>query len=218
MGSVPTLRPRVIQGRQAFGCSGWRDGCSFVLQPTWNDQPLTPEEIRRLLQRRSLLAPRPSSGGGDVILTLTDTGCVTEIPLPSRDSRPSGRAKALRGGKSWSRKKPRARSADNATAEASLPTKAKTPRAAPQKLGVCPCCGADVLEQKKSYSCSRWREGCPFVIWKTIAGKRISVRLAQSLLTEGQTELQKGFRSKAGKPFEARLKLVEGHVKLEFQD
>jgi DNA topoisomerase-3 len=75
-----------------------------------------------------------------------------------------------------------------------------------------------VVEQKKSYSCSRWREGCPFVIWKTIAGKRISARLAQSLLAEGQTGPQKGFRSKAGKPFVARLKLVDGRVKFEFVD
>jgi DNA topoisomerase-3 len=75
-----------------------------------------------------------------------------------------------------------------------------------------------VVEQKKSYSCSRWREGCPLVIWKTIAGKRITAQLAQSLLAEGQTELQKGFRSKAGKPFEARLKLIDGRVKLEFVD
>jgi DNA topoisomerase III len=86
------------------------------------------------------------------------------------------------------------------------------------KLGVCPCCGAEVLEQKKSYSCSRWRDGCPLVIWKTIAGKRITVRLAQSLLKEGQTTVLKGFRSKAGKPFEARLKLIDGQVKLEFPD
>jgi DNA topoisomerase-3 len=56
------------------------------------------------------------------------------------------------------------------------------------------------------------------VIWKTIAGKRITAQLAQSLLAAGQTELQKGFRSKAGKPFEARLKLIDGRVKLEFVD
>ena len=77
-------------------------------------------------------------------------------------------------------------------------------------------CGAEVREQPKSYSCSGWKQGCKFVIWKTIAGKRISGRTAKTLLAKGQTGQLKGFKSKAGKPFEARLKLVDGEVQLDF--
>jgi DNA topoisomerase III len=215
-GDCPRCGRPVIQGRQAFGCSGWRDGCPFVLQPSWQGQPLTLEEIRRLLQRRWLLAARPSSEGHDVILTLTDTGHVTEIPLPRPDNRPSRRTKTSRQGKSFGRKKTQTASAKDAPPEAQAEPDAI--RGDSPKLGACPCCGAEVLEQKKSYSCSRWRDGCPLVIWKTIAGKRITVRLAQSLLKEGQTTVLKGFRSKAGKPFEARLKLIDGQVKFEFPD
>ena len=42
-----------------------------------------------------------------------------------------------------------------------------------QRTLACPLCGAPVLEQEKSFSCSRWRDGCTLTIWKTMAGKRI---------------------------------------------
>lgn len=212
-GPCPRCGRPVIQGKQAFGCSGWREGCSFVLPPQWQDQPLDHDEIRCLLQRRSLLTPRPSPNGGDVVLTLTDTGCLSEIPLPQARQRKGGRTKAAGSkGRQWKS------SQDSDATKNQDQRRSRKADAPPQKLGACPCCGADVVEQKKSYSCSRWREGCQLVIWKTIAGKRISLRLVQTLLKEGQTGVQKGFRSKAGKPFQARLKLVDGQVKFDFDD
>jgi hypothetical protein len=65
-------------------------------------------------------------------------------------------------------------------------------------LGPCPFCGSDVIEQEKSYSCSGWRSGCKFAIWKTIAAKRISARTAQALLRRGTSPLLKGLKSKSG--------------------
>jgi DNA topoisomerase-3 len=86
-------------------------------------------------------------------------------------------------------------------------------------LGTCPKCGAPVVETKKSYGCSAWKEGCKFAIWKTISGKRISAPQARQLLTKGRTGQLKGFKSKAGKPYSAALVLDEGHkVKLEFRE
>jgi DNA topoisomerase-3 len=55
------------------------------------------------------------------------------------------------------------------------------------------------------------------VIWKSIAGKRISARTAKVLLSRGETATLKGFKSRAGKPFAARLRLVEGEVKFAFE-
>jgi len=69
--------------------------------------------------------------------------------------------------------------------------------------------------QSKSYSCSGWKQGCKFVIWKKIAGKRISAPMAKTLLAKGHTRQLKGFKSKAGKLFEARLKLIDGKVELD---
>jgi DNA topoisomerase-3 len=64
-----------------------------------------------------------------------------------------------------------------------------------------------VAENTKAYGCSRYREGCKFAIWKVVAGKRLTERQVQALLTRGFTEPIKGFKSKAGKPFAASLKL-----------
>ena len=77
-------------------------------------------------------------------------------------------------------------------------------------------CKAPVVEGQKSYSCSRWKEGCKFTIWKTMAGKTISASTARVLLRDGQTSVLKGFQSKTGKPFEARLKLADGKVEFDF--
>jgi DNA topoisomerase-3 len=81
-------------------------------------------------------------------------------------------------------------------------------------LGNCPLCGAEVVERPKSFSCSGG--ACPFVIWKTIAGKRITARTAKTLLARGQTARLEGFQSKAGKPFSAALKVIDGQVKFVF--
>ena len=33
-------------------------------------------------------------------------------------------------------------------------------------LGNCPKCQAKIIEGKRGYGCSRWRDGCQFVLWK----------------------------------------------------
>ncbi len=87
-----------------------------------------------------------------------------------------------------------------------------------EPVGACPKCGSPVVETKKAYGCSAWKEkGCKFAIWKTVAGKRISEPQAKELLAKGETKQLKGFKSKAGKPFDAALKLDEEYkVKFDF--
>jgi DNA topoisomerase III len=84
-------------------------------------------------------------------------------------------------------------------------------------LGACPRCGSPVVETKKSYGCSAWKTGCKFAIWKTVSGKRLSASQARQLLTRGRTGELKGFKSKAGRPYSAALRLDEEHrVRLVF--
>ena len=89
-------------------------------------------------------------------------------------------------------------------------------RAAPaatgkESIGVCPRCGGQVVEGRKGYGCANWRPeagGCRWVIWKSIAGKALTVGQARELLERGETKREiRGFRSKAGKEFAARLRL-----------
>jgi DNA topoisomerase-3 len=87
-----------------------------------------------------------------------------------------------------------------------------------EPLGICPKCGSPVVETKKAYSCSAWKtSGCDFAIWKQVSGKRLSESQAGQLLTKRRTGQLKGFKSKAGKPYAAALKLDEDHrVRLDF--
>ncbi|MGB3635616.1 MAG: DNA topoisomerase 3, partial [Rubrobacteraceae bacterium] len=89
-----------------------------------------------------------------------------------------------------------------------------------EPIGTCPKCGAPVVETKKAYGCSAWKtSGCKFAIWKTVSGKRLSVGQAKQLLTQRRTPQLKGFKSKAGKPYAAALKLdEENRVKLDFDE
>lgn len=91
-------------------------------------------------------------------------------------------------------------------------------RGSGEPLGACPKCGSPVVQTKKSFGCSAWKErGCKFAIWKTTAGKRISESQAKQLLTKGRTSELKGFKSKAGRQFSAALVLDdEKKVRLEF--
>lgn len=84
-------------------------------------------------------------------------------------------------------------------------------------LGACPLCQAEIKDFPKSYSCSRWKEGCGFTIWKIVAKKKLSEPVVKTLIEKKKTGLIKGFKSKAGKSFEAYLLLnKEGKVEFEF--
>jgi DNA topoisomerase-3 len=47
-----------------------------------------------------------------------------------------------------------------------------------------------------------------------IAGKKINQRSVKTLLEKGETSVLKGFESKEGRPFDARLKLTESGIRL----
>ncbi len=47
---------------------------------------------------------------------------------------------------------------------------------------------------------------------------REMVRTAQALIRQGRSPRLKGLKSKAGKPFDARLKLEDGAVRFDFED
>lgn len=86
-------------------------------------------------------------------------------------------------------------------------------------LGLCPLCGKAVVEGKKGFGCSGWREGCKFVIWKEIASKKLTEKQVKDLLEKGSTGVIKGFKSKTGKTFETMLKVnPEGKVEFVFPE
>lgn len=87
-------------------------------------------------------------------------------------------------------------------------------------LGKCPMCGGNIIEGKKGYGCSNWREKeCKFVIWKSIAKKNISKLQVKKLLEAGKTDYIQGFKSNKGASFGAYLILDEDYkVSFKFKD
>lgn len=85
-------------------------------------------------------------------------------------------------------------------------------------LGHCPVCKAAVTEGFKTYGCATGKR-CSFVIFKRVAGRKISPSLVRVLLARGRSQVLKGFRSKNGKRFSAALALgADGKVQLAFDD
>lgn len=78
----------------------------------------------------------------------------------------------------------------------------------------CPCCNSPVRVNEKGVFCSN--EGC-LKLWRTIGGKDLTDSQLVALLTKGKTAKIKGFKSKAGKEFEAVLKLNKAEKKVEFE-
>lgn len=76
-----------------------------------------------------------------------------------------------------------------------------------KNLGICPKCKKGVIEEKKQiYGCSEYKNGCDFVISKTIGGKNITDKQVKDLIEKGVTSKIKGFQGKRGE-FEAKLKI-----------
>ena len=213
LGDCPRCGRPVIAGKRGFGCSGWREGCPFVLWREYKGHALEDNQIRQLLQRRVLLGPLVFGESGEVILQLLESGELTEIPVPVGGQQRRARKTGVRSAVGRTRTQRR----EKASSESEGPRPRERPSGSGAvTLGPCPLCGCEVVDQAKSYGCSGWQHGCKFAIWKTIAGKRITARTAQALLKHGRSPLLKGFKSKTGKPFEARLRLEGGEVRFDF--
>jgi DNA topoisomerase III len=96
----------------------------------------------------------------------------------------------------------------------------RIPRA---RLGPCPVCGHEIVENRKGYSCwARDDPGCGFVIWKSKAGKTLPLAIARELIKKGYTaQAVTGFRGRSGRSFRAHLALSqtdEGKWRVEFDE
>lgn len=87
-------------------------------------------------------------------------------------------------------------------------------------LGVCPVCGTHKIVKRKMkngktfYPCQS--RSCDFVVWGEISKRKITELEVKDLLTNKQTSLLKGFKSKNNKSFDAILKLDGDKVVFEF--
>lgn len=93
--------------------------------------------------------------------------------------------------------------------------KLRADAAAPVPTVKCPACGGEVKLLSKLAKCTN--EACDLKIWREIAGKKLSDKDLTVLLTKGKTSVIKGFKSKAGKKFDAALELKDGKAGFVFE-
>ena len=83
-------------------------------------------------------------------------------------------------------------------------------------LGKCPVCQKNVVRGKSSYGCMGYGTGCEFRVGITICKKTIPKTEVMRLLATGSTAKMRGFISKTGKSFEAKLVLKDGAAVFDF--
>ena len=93
-------------------------------------------------------------------------------------------------------------------------------------VGVCPHCGAEVVEREKGWFCAN-RE-CRFVIWKDNAffkrlGKHVSAKLVDKLLRDGRARLKDCKSQRTGKTYNSTVQMTtesngRAQFSLEFEN
>jgi DNA topoisomerase-3 len=92
------------------------------------------------------------------------------------------------------------------TREPSVRTREPKPATIAAELP-CPRCSVGALiTGSRGWGCSRWRDGCGFVIWFETGGRRVSAAQLRDLVTRGKTRKAR-FRSEQGAEIEGRLVL-----------
>jgi DNA topoisomerase III len=199
LGTCPACGGQIIEGKKGFGCANWRQengGCRFVIWKEIAGQPVNPELLSILLAGQTTPALQFRSREGKEFSAA--------LKLEHDDGEDKWAAKFVFTGQ--------------AAAQPGAGSGAEVPPS-PEVLGKCPRCAGEVVEGKKGYGCKNWREpdgGCRFVIWKEVAGKRLTPEDARELLEKGETGLINGFISRKGKEFSARLKLDGEEYKTVF--
>ncbi|RBS52978.1 hypothetical protein EB33_02933 [Enterococcus faecium] len=83
-------------------------------------------------------------------------------------------------------------------------------------MGTCPKCQNSVVDKGKFYGCSCYKDGCKFTLPKRWSQKALTKKNVQDLLSKRETSLIKGFKSKKGSNFSAKLTLND-EMKLAFE-
>jgi DNA topoisomerase-3 len=82
--SCPLCGKEIVKGNRAYGCSGWNEGCPFILEPECKGVTLTARQVQTLLQQRIL--PQPIRIDDELrMLILSTQGMPIDLRLPSAD-------------------------------------------------------------------------------------------------------------------------------------
>lgn len=84
-----------------------------------------------------------------------------------------------------------------------------------EPVGICPCCGASVIEKSKGFFCES--NNCKFALWKEnrffdSLSKKLNKQIAADLLSKGKTKLKKCRSVKTGKTYNCTVTMTVNDV------
>ena len=175
LGQCPRCGSDIIEGEKGFGCSGFRNGCKFVI---WKTQTrgmmskieVTPDMVYTLLSGKWIEEMRPDESGEikpTGKMRTENTVFSKRLYSETKNRRYPGKIYLIDDGPS-----------SQYGASFALQEIVNEP---PKPLGKCPRCGKDVIEGKNAYGCTGWKEGCRFTIWK----KARSGMMSKTKVTKG---------------------------------
>jgi DNA topoisomerase-3 len=83
-GSCPLCGKEIIKGKRAYGCSDWKEGCEYVIEPDCRGLTLTARQIQMLLQQHIL--PQPVQIDDEPRMVILSTqGVPMDLRLPSAE-------------------------------------------------------------------------------------------------------------------------------------
>ena len=201
LGKCPRCGRDVIEGRDGFGCSGYADGCRFIIWKKAKSGMMSRMRIGRGMVRNLLSGGFTEEASEDGSVTLVSNN-------------------AIHSKKLWSDTKETLYEGDVALSDrgASSPYGASFvvrgfSKTGPEILGKCPRCGSDVTEKELGFSCSGYREGCRFSIWKHSKMKLLKnvtfTKTDAKRFLSGKSVRKKKLVDKKGRLFTADIVMVE---------
>jgi DNA topoisomerase-3 len=222
VGRCPRCGAGVAARPREFACTG---GCGFTMPGRVAGRAITAALAGVLLeQRRSQVLRGFRSRAGKqfaAMLVLDDDGSLRfEFGDAGRGRSPTGgsgsdgdaepsapRGQAPRprhpnrSGRTRSRANGAVRGAPRVPGRASV-----RPSTAIAELSCPRCRTGTLITGARGWGCSRWRDGCRFVIWFETAGRRLTAAQLRDLVTRGKTRKAR-FRSERGAELDGRLVL-----------
>lgn len=160
LGTCPRCGGQILEGKQAFGCAGWKDGCRFTIWKRAKSGMMSKTDVNAEMVHSLLSGPwtdefKPDEQGN---------------PVPTGRKRTQN---TLLIKKLYSEAKKTSYAGYVYLTEDAEPSEfgasfglQSLARLEPESLGKCPRCGKPVIEGKNAYGCSGYKEGCTFTIWK----------------------------------------------------
>jgi DNA topoisomerase-3 len=83
-------------------------------------------------------------------------------------------------------------------------------------IAPCPACGkGGIIEGQRGFGCNRFKEGCHYVVWKEMYGKKLSKSAIKALIEGKPTRVMSGFKLEDGTIVSGRIKMKDDKSGIE---